>query len=59
MTNNTVDKLEVKQLKSGGSEIKLKDMDNYLSIRLNKEGEVDRIHIDVVGLTETPILLQR
>lgn len=59
MTKETLEKLQVKELKSGSAEIKLRDEDNYIAIRLNEEGDVDRIHIDVVGLTESPILITR
>jgi hypothetical protein len=58
-TESTLDKLEVVDRKTGGTEIKLKDTDNYVSIKLDEDGTIRRIHIDVVGLTEGPVLLKR
>ncbi len=59
ITQSTLDKLEVVDRKTGGTEIKLRDTDNYVSIKLDEDGSIRRIHIDVVGLTENPILLKR
>lgn len=62
MTDNKVkdmlEKLEVKDLKSGGAEIRLNDKNNYVAIRIAENGKVDRIHLDVVGLTEFPIMIK-
>lgn len=41
------------------AEIQLTDKDNYISIRINEEGEIDRVHIDAVGMEDSPIIIRR
>lgn len=59
ITQTTLDNLEVTDRKTGGTEIKLRDTDNYVSIKLDETGAITKIHIDVVGLTEGPVLIKR
>jgi DNA-binding protein YbaB len=54
-----LDKLRVYFPNTDTAEIQLTDKNNYVSIRINEDGEVDRIHIDVVGLEDSPLIIRR
>ena len=59
MAKDKLNKLEIVRQDEEGAEIKIKDTDNYVAIRFDSEGNIDRVHIDVVGLSEYPIFLKR
>lgn len=51
-----IEHMEVKATKSGGALLRIKDENNFVSIWLDEEGDIEKLFIDSPSLSDKPLM---
>jgi hypothetical protein len=53
-----IENIEVKATKSGGALLRINDKDNFVSIWLDDQGDIEKLFIDAPSLSDKPMIKQ-